>query len=57
MDGDTLSLPGQQLSSSAAELLPVPLDDQNLNVGRISAPGSLSYVQSDLLQRQHFFRI
>jgi len=57
MDADTLSLPGQQTSSSAADLLPVPIDDQNLNLGRISAPRSLSYVQSDLLQRQHVFRI
>ena len=58
MDEDTLSLPGQQTSSSAAGLLPVPIDDQNLNVGRISAPGSLSYdVPSDLLQRQHVLRI
>ena len=57
MGVDTLSLPGQQMSSSAADLRPVPIDDQNLNVGRISAPRSLSYVQSDLLQRQHVFRI
>jgi len=57
MDVDTLSLPGQQMSSSAADLLPVPIDDQNLNGARISAPGSLSYVHSDLLQWQHVFRI
>jgi hypothetical protein len=57
MDADTLSLPGQRISSSAADLLPAPIDDQNLNVARISAPGSLTYVQSDLLQRQHVFRI
>ena len=57
MDADALSLPGQQMSSSAADLLPVPIDDQTLNLGRISAPGSLSYAQSDLLQWQHMFRI
>jgi hypothetical protein len=57
MDADTLSLPGLQMSSSAADLLPVTIDDQNLNVARIPARRSLSYVQSDLLQRQHVFRI
>jgi len=57
MNADTLSLPGQQMSSSAADLLPAPIHDQNFNVARISAPGSLPYVQSDLLQRQHVFRI
>jgi hypothetical protein len=57
MDADTLSLPGQQMSSPAADLLPVPIDDQTLNLGRISAPQSLAYVQSDRLQWQHVFRI
>jgi hypothetical protein len=57
MDPDTLSLPGQQMSSSAVDLLPVPIDDQNLNVAHVSAPQSLCCVQSDLLQWQHVFRI
>jgi hypothetical protein len=57
MDADALSLPGQQMSSSAVDLLPVTIDNQNLNVAQIPAPRSLSYVQSGLLQRQHVFRI
>jgi hypothetical protein len=57
MEADTLSAPGPQISSAAADLLPSPIDDQNLNLARISAPGSLPYVQSDLLQWQHVFRI
>lgn len=57
MDADTLSLPGQHLSSWAADLSRVPIDDQNLNLAGNSAPGSPTYVQSDLLQRQHVLRI
>jgi hypothetical protein len=57
MDADTLSVAGQQISSSATDLLPAAIDDRNLNVARISAPGALTYVQSDLLQRQHVLRI
>jgi hypothetical protein len=57
MDADTLSVPGQQISSAAADLSPAPLDDRNLNLARLSAPDSFTYVQSDLLQRQHVLRI
>lgn len=58
MDADPLSLPGQQISSSAADLPQGPIPDgNNPHVAGISAQGSPTHVQTDLLQRLHVFRI